>query len=140
MARRDRALMRNAADPRQVARAARKEREQGVRWEVMLRATLMTVEGRATLWELLARAGVFRSIFDPSSRIYYNAGRQDFGHELLAEITRVAPDLYIRMEAEARTHQASLDREAEAADVTHQRARTEEDDDDGRDRDERREG
>lgn len=58
--------------------------------------------GRAVMWDLLCKASVFSSIFHPSgSQLYYNAGRQDFGHELQAELVRFKR-LYLAMESEGR--------------------------------------
>lgn len=110
-----RALQGNAADPKQVAFAERKQRQQ----EELLRAALVqvmeTVEGRIVMWALLERAGVYRSTFDASgSRTFYNAGRQDFGHELLALLVEHAEEGYLLMEAEARRRAKATGREAEA--------------------------
>lgn len=81
-----RADVRNAADPQQVKRAGRKERDRDARKAWALRRVLEAPEGRLLVWELLADAGVFRSIWHPSAAIHYNAGRQDFGHELMAAV------------------------------------------------------
>ena len=98
----DRAEVRNAADPQQVKRAGRRERDKRRRTTDALKATLATPAGRITLWTLLERAGIFGSIYRQSSEIYYLAGRQDFGHELLASILEADEDGYLLMEREAR--------------------------------------
>lgn len=109
-----RALTGNAADPRQVEFARRKERRRAAGFHDALRVVLGAPEGRVVLWTLLERAGVFRSVWDPSARIHYNAGRQDYGHELLALLVDVDEDGYLLMEREARQRARGDDREAAA--------------------------
>ncbi len=109
-----RAYQKNAADLQQVKYAERKATQQQERVLVCLRAIMGAPEGRVVMWDLLARAGIYRSIWDPSARIHYNAGRQDYGHELLALLLEADGDLYQLMEREARAWQRSQDREAAA--------------------------
>lgn len=110
-----RALQGNAADPQQVAFAKRKEAQEEELLRASLAAVMATVEGRVVMWGLLERAGVYRSTFDASgSRTFYNAGRQDFGHELLALLLEHAEEGYLLMEAEARRRARATGREAEA--------------------------
>lgn len=97
-------LQGNAADPQQVKYAARKEAQRAARFLDALRSVLRMPEGRIVCWELLARAGVFRSIWDPSARIHYNAGKQDYGHELLGVLLEADEVLYVLMEREARAY------------------------------------
>lgn len=111
----ERAWVKNAADPSQVRRAARKTEDVEALRRGRLRAVLQTVDGRALVWDLLERAGVFRSIYDQSARIHYNAGRQDFGHELLAAALDADEDAYLVMEQEARARQRRDDRDTAAA-------------------------
>lgn len=111
----DRALVRNAGDRDQVRRAERMARRRGARFTDALRGVLATPAGRIVAWELLHRARVYESIWDPSSKIHYNAGRQDFGHELLALIVEADGTLYLEMEREARAYQQAEDRETDAA-------------------------
>src|SRR5262245_38935415 len=96
------ALVKNAADPQQVKRADRKER----RTEEIRLAAYATVmaspEGRFVMWDLLGMAGVFRSVYAGGDLTAYNAGRQDFGHELMAMLLRVDEPCYEAMEREAR--------------------------------------
>lgn len=58
--------------------------------------------GRRLMWGWLGIAGVFRSSFEPSSRIYFNEGMRNFGCVLLAHINEHCPDLYLQMVKEAR--------------------------------------
>lgn len=108
----------NAADPRQVRTAERLERRRLARFGDSLRAVLATPAGRAVLWGLLERAGVYRSVWDPSAKIHYNAGRQDFGHELLATICAADEAAYMLMESEARAQMRADTRETDAGHMT----------------------
>lgn len=109
---RGRGLTGNAADPRHVAFAARKERRRDETLRHALQLVLSTPPGRFVLWGLLERAGVYRSVWDASAKIHYNAGRQDFGHELLDLITTADEEGYLLMEREARARARSESREA----------------------------
>ncbi len=112
----DRAEVRNAADPEQVRRAGRKMQRREDRVRATVRSVLGSDAGRAFCWELLERAGVFRSVFDPEpTRMSHNAGRQDFGHELIALLTSADEAGYLLMEREARERKRRDDRETDAA-------------------------
>ncbi len=110
-----RPLTQNAADPQQVKFAERKEKARARRFEGALRAVLSTPEGRIVCWELIRRARVFESIWDPSAKIHYLAGRQDYGHELLATLLGVDEEAYLLMERECRAWERSEAREIAAA-------------------------
>lgn len=110
----DRALTRNAGDPQQVKTARRLEARREQFTIDMLVATMSQPSGRAFIWELLSRCGVFSSIYRQSSEIYYLAGRQDVGHELLELCTTASKDLYLLMESEARNRAERENRETDA--------------------------
>lgn len=97
------ALVRNAADPRQVQHAGRAERRREEELQQALRAVMGTLPGRLVMWRLLERAGIYRSVWDASARIHYNAGRQDYGHELLSLLIEADEELYLTMEREMRS-------------------------------------
>ena len=59
-----RALTGNAADRHQVEYADRRERRRAAMFAQALQATLATAEGRALLWCLIEKAGVFRSVWE----------------------------------------------------------------------------
>jgi hypothetical protein len=109
-----RSLQRNASDPKQVRYAERKQRQREARFLAALREVLRTPAGRIVGWELLARAGVFRSVWDPSAKIHYNAGRQDYGHELLASMLEADEEAYQLMEREMRAYLRNEQQEAAA--------------------------
>lgn len=112
----DRSLVRNAADPQQVRRAARKESQAQEQFQAALRDVLRTESGRRLLWELMARAGVFRSIWVMTAEIHYRAGQQDYGHMLQAEILAASEDAYLMMQRES---MARSKREASETDAAH---------------------
>lgn len=111
-----RAEVRNAADAEQVKRAERKTARRAALEAANIKAVMSTLEGRAFVWELLTRARVFESIWHPSAAIHYNAGRQDFGHELQALILGVDEELYDQMAREAR---GRAKRDANETDAQH---------------------
>lgn len=111
-----RAHVRNAADPQQVRRAARKEKQLEERFTNALRDIMGTPSGRLVMWELLSRAGVYRSIWVMTAEIHYRAGQQDFGHMIQAEILKAGEDGYELMAREARLR---AQREANETDAAH---------------------
>jgi len=97
----------NAADPRQVWTLERLEERRRTRWVENLRASLATPFGRALMWQIIRRAGVYESPFDPHGSVQsFKIGRGDMGRELLAECLRHCPELYLLMEKEARELEA----------------------------------
>lgn len=115
-----RAEVRNAADPKQVRRAEKRERAREALFLEALKATLSQVNGRLVFSELIERAGVWRSMFDNSgSRAFYNIGRQDYGHELMALILQADDEAYVVMETEARARKRRADQENDAAHAVH---------------------
>jgi len=111
----ERSLVKNAADPKQVARAARKEADLERMFTEALKRALGDPNARFVFRALLERLGAFRSIWDNSARIHYNAGRQDAAHELMALIIAADEDMFDLMEREARARQKKLEREIDAA-------------------------
>jgi len=110
-----RAQVRNAADPKQIKRAERKDRERAELFRAALKATLETPAGRVVFWELLRLARVYESIWHPSAEIHYLAGRQDYGHELMALLIEADDELFALMETEARARAKRDDRATDAA-------------------------
>ncbi len=109
-----RPYVRNAADPKQVRFADRKERDRAARFSDGLRAVLATREGRLVLGELLERSGLWRTSWDPSARIHFNEGRRYFGLELLADVQNADEEAYLLMERERRAFLRSESAEAAA--------------------------
>jgi hypothetical protein len=78
------------------AKVERQQLDEALRW------LMSDIRGRRVVWELLGKAGVFRSSMAPSPETTaFNEGRRDLGLGLLADVTRLCPDQYGRMQAEA---------------------------------------
>lgn len=115
-----RAEVKNAADAQQVKGAGRRESRREQRRLAAYRAVMTTSAGRAVMWDLIGRAGVFRSVFNPHDGVQsFNIGRQDFGHELMGLLLRIDGEgqLYLRMETEARAQEGRDAHETDAAQV-----------------------
>jgi hypothetical protein len=92
----------DAGNPRHVerrqtsARTTRLQRNDDFRW------LMGDARGRRFIWNLLAKAGVFRSSMGLSAELTaFNEGRRDLGLAVLADLMRLCPDEYGRMQAEA---------------------------------------
>lgn len=97
-----RALVGNAADAEQVGKATRTEQFQRDEELADLKHVIGTPMGRRVIWRLLSRAGAFRSTYDDhASRMAYNAGQQDVGHFILAEVSEADPEAWMLMQIEA---------------------------------------
>jgi len=121
----------NTGDRRQVRAAESRIKRREQRFFDALRAVLGTQEGRLVFGDLehgmLARAGVFRSVFNAHGGIQgMNIGRQNYGHELMALIIRADEELYERMETECRARRRRDDAETE---IAHKREAETKDDD-----------
>ena len=103
--------MRNAADPQQVKRARRREKDRAKREQSDLRWVLSDPRGRRFLWKLLGDAGIFRTSFTGNSETFFREGARNLGLQVFTAIHESAPGLYLEMAQEA---QAELRAEAEA--------------------------
>lgn len=92
----------NVGNRKQVEAARKKIRLNTEAEAKDLETVLNTKEGRSLLWRLLGQFKVFESVFEPNSRISYNAGIQDAGHFILAQIMDVRPDAWLQMMQEAK--------------------------------------
>lgn len=92
-----RAFVKNAADPAQVADGKKKESLSRRDELDDIRFILSTKNGRRVLWRLLTHCNVFGSVWHPSALIHHNSGRQDVGHFIMAEITEASPDAFLTM-------------------------------------------
>jgi hypothetical protein len=79
-------LVKNAADEQQVKDAGKKLLSARERELADLRKALELKEVRDFVWRILEKTKVFGSIWEQSARIHYNAGQQDLGHFIMAEI------------------------------------------------------
>ena len=123
-----RAVVRNAADPQQVKRGRRREKQVDEQRAARLFAVMQTELGRAAMWDLLEDAGVYRSIMADRDRLFWNAGRHDFGIKLLARLVEVDEAAYLAMEAEARQRARRDAHQIEAAHIASATAEEQHDD------------
>ena len=105
----------NASNPRHQRFLERRQKRDRDRELSDLRHVLSTDQGRRVLWRLLEHCSVFRTIWDPSSRIHHNAGRQDVGHFVMAELEEADEEAIYRMMREAKLRQRSEDAEFAAS-------------------------
>jgi len=113
-----RALVRNAADPVQVARAGRREQDATRRYLEALRASLQHAEVRYVFSELLERAGLFVCVFEHNgSALQFREGRRNFGLELWTDLERADVRAVELMETERRARRHRDDRTTDAGHV-----------------------
>lgn len=106
---------RSATDPAQVQHAGRTVKQRRERLEGSLRAILAQPAGRFLLWALLDKAGIYETVYRPDDveaalGMAYRAGRQDYGHALLAMIIEADEEAYLTMQREARAFERAEDR------------------------------
>jgi hypothetical protein len=106
----------NAGQEKDVKDARRMQTRRETRRREFYRQVLATPAGRFVFWDLLADAGVFRSVWSNSGmEIHRNVGRQDFGHKLHELLILVSEEDYLTMEREARALAKRDDNETRAA-------------------------
>ena len=67
-----------------------------------LKAVMNTPEGRSWIWDMLSICGVYQNPFTPdAAATAFRCGEMNIGQQLLADVVRAAPDLYITMQKEA---------------------------------------
>jgi hypothetical protein len=104
-------LVRNAADPHQVRRGRRVEAQREAQYLAALGVVLKSREGRFVVWDLLQRAGLYRTSLQPDPhQTYALEGRRNFGLELLEAVQVADAEKYLLMEREARARQDHEDR------------------------------
>jgi hypothetical protein len=110
MAKEEAPLVRNVGSKQQVVRASKSERFRRETELLELRELMKDVRFRRFMFRLLGYTSVFQSIFEQSSKIYHNAGRQDVGHFLMAEITEADEEAYmVMMRDHYRAKRAQID-------------------------------
>lgn len=77
------------------------QRQRRAELHQLYKSVLETPAGRALFWHLTQMAGVGRTVWEQSARIHWNAGRQDFGLEMLRDARMVDYRLYDLMVREA---------------------------------------
>jgi hypothetical protein len=92
----------NAGDAAQVNKRQKSQKTRDLQKKAALRKLMGEPEGRMWMWGLLTRCGAFRLSFATDALIMaFNEGRRDIGNHLMAEITRLSPELYMKMVVEA---------------------------------------
>jgi hypothetical protein len=74
-----------------------------------LRKVLSTLEGRRTFWRLIEHCRPFASIWEPSAKIHFNAGKQDVGHFIMTEILEADDELMGKMMIESKKGEYSYE-------------------------------
>jgi hypothetical protein len=110
-----RALVKNAADPDQVAFGKRKERSRADHRLALVQTQLETYAGREFVWEELERHGIHDLVHGPRDVMYAFLGKREAGIELLQELLTQHADAFLVMQREALARATRSDREVEAA-------------------------
>lgn len=90
-------LIKNAADPKQVDEAEKKEKWSRKQEIEDMQFMLSTMQGRRVLWRFLSHCKVFESIWHPSALIHFHSGRQDVGHFIMSEISEADQEGFLKM-------------------------------------------
>lgn len=91
----------DAEQARRDAANAAHARVRDMRYSGALVAAMATADGRLMFWRLLARCGVFRSVFDGNPlQMAFNEGGRNRGLELYGDLLAAAPDQFARMQKE----------------------------------------
>jgi len=113
---RDRAFVKNAADPRQVKDAGRKAKRAREEEVEDVAVVVGTERGRGVVLRVLSDCGLFTEVFDPDAhRTAFNAGVRNVGLFLHAEISAADEMAFFLMMKEARDRQTKQGDEAQAA-------------------------
>ena len=104
----ERAFQANAGDPVQSKKAGELEKFARDRRLNGWRFLLSTPLGRELAWSLLADCHVFRTVMATSPFIFANAGRHDWGLQMMDEMIEADEDLYLVMQKEAMNRQRNI--------------------------------
>ena len=95
-------LVENASDEIEIGKANEIIKRRNLQNKEDMKFILRSQQGRRFLWRLMEHCKVFNSIYHSSSLIHYNAGKQDVGHFILAEIVNSDENALINMMKEAK--------------------------------------
>ncbi|MGA2403037.1 MAG: hypothetical protein ABSG91_15250 [Syntrophobacteraceae bacterium] len=91
----------NAADPEQVKGRKDRQKIREHQTRAALQKLMADPEGRMWMWDLLSLCGVYHSSFSREGLLMaFAEGRRDIGLHLVAQIHKLAPELYVRMTTE----------------------------------------
>ena len=94
-------LVKNAADPEQVAAAKEKAESINDRRLNDIREVLSTRRGRRFFWRYLEVCGVYKTSNADEHQIFFNEGMRNVGLQLLADLNEAEPEVYMVMLREA---------------------------------------
>ncbi len=98
----DEAQTYNAGDASQVNKRQKSLKTRDLQKKAALKKLMGDPEGRMFMWDLLGRCGVFHLSFSSDALVMaFKEGRRDVGNHLMGEITRISPELYMKMVVEA---------------------------------------
>ena len=111
-------LVNNAADPGQVKRAERKERDKGEILRAAWKEVLSTDAGRLVLWDILGECKFMQSVWHPSALIHCNAGKQEIGLIITSRIADADELMLVKMMQESHARARREASEAQALNTT----------------------
>lgn len=91
----DDSIQSNAADERQVRKAAQRESRERQQEIADLVDLMNTAYGRRIVWRLFAMCGLYKSSFTGNSNTFMLEGRRSVALDLLADIDKYCPDQFI---------------------------------------------
>jgi len=112
MSQKERALVRHTGDKQSVEKAEKREQDLARILNEDILTLLELPAGRRVLWRIIEHCKVFNTIWDPSSRIHYNSGKQDVGHFVLTLIMDVKPAAFTLMMEEHNAAAKELEHDA----------------------------
>ena len=90
----------DAGDRTPVSERQKRRRLQSQREDDDLLWLMNQPEGRRFLWRLLQSCHLYESSFTGTSATFFREGERNVGLQVLADITRLCPELYARMAGE----------------------------------------
>ena len=91
----------NAGDAQQVAKRQKSQKTRNLQKKAALRRLISDAEGRMWVWDFLILTGYSSSSFSTEPLIMaFNEGKRSLGLQLIGEINRISPELYVKMALE----------------------------------------
>lgn len=93
----DQAAGYDAGDRAHVSERQKKRRLRAEQADADLLWLMNQREGRRFMWRLLQSCHLYETSFTGTSATFFREGERNVGLQVLADITRLCPDLYARM-------------------------------------------
>jgi hypothetical protein len=93
----DQAAGYDAGDRAHVSERQKKRRLRAEQADADLLWLMNQSEGRRFVWRLLQSCHLYETSFTGTSATFFREGERNVGLQVLADITRLCPDLYARM-------------------------------------------